>query len=105
MAETWDLLANDREADIARQERIKALEEGRPSGKLSAQKGRCAVKASCSLLADLASRAFNGSVPSQVDLGIAKGPRCGAFALLECLPNVFGANGDEGNDQCYKPRY
>lgn len=31
MAETWESLALDREADIARQERIKALEDGRPS--------------------------------------------------------------------------
>jgi hypothetical protein len=31
MAETWESLALGREADIARQKRIKALEAGRPS--------------------------------------------------------------------------
>jgi hypothetical protein len=31
MADTWESLAIDREADIARQERIKALEAGLPS--------------------------------------------------------------------------
>ena len=31
MAETWDSLAGDREKQIARQERIKALEGGRPA--------------------------------------------------------------------------